>query len=141
MKTKFKTFEGSELEIGDYITITNDKITKIIKELGYDEFTYINKGGFGIVLDVGDDKVVKLTSDEDEAMNSNLLRKYNTKYIVNYYDVREVVEDQCLPLKVFYGEEHLYSVVMDKIEPFDDIEKYIFTAFDNDNIENVEYVD
>jgi hypothetical protein len=122
------------LYIGN-LYLSDKQMKKILWELGYTDYKYIDEGAFGVALDVGDDKVLKLTTDEDEATNCNLLRKYNTKHIVNYYDVREIEGDiweenrddeESYEETIERTYTRLFSVVMDKVEPFDDLEKYIF---------------
>lgn len=93
----------------------------VAKKLGYSKADYIKSGDNGCAYDIGDDKVLKLTTDRNEAKNANKLhQKPITKHIVNYYDVREfkINEVESGDLESSKGMvHHVYTIVMDKIIP------------------------
>lgn len=101
----------------------------VAKKLGYSKADYIKSGDNGCAYDIGDDKVLKLTTDRNEAKNANKLRqKPITKHIVNYYDVREfkINEVESGGLENSNGmTHHVYAIVMDKVTPI--LEKYGYT--------------
>jgi hypothetical protein len=88
--------------------LINSNIKKIAEKLGYKSTRFIGSGLKGVAYEVEGDKVLKITTDYNEAYNANILRtKPVTKHIINYYDVRF--------LKGF----GYYSIVMDKVNPID----------------------
>jgi len=92
----------------DYI----DKIAeKVSKELGFRYSHFVGMGDYGIAYDVGNEKVLKITTDKNEYEISNYLRTKNTTYLIDIYDVRKI------------GETGLYSIVMDKVEKLTSFEK------------------
>ena len=123
MITKFQLFEvANTYNYTQYVSeLTPEQRIKIINELGYEKYELMYALGrtqYGVLI-VGDDKIVKLTTDEAEADNSNLLRKYNCKYIANYYDVREIYIDD--------KDTGIYAIVMDKLDTFNEEETQIYT--------------
>jgi hypothetical protein len=58
-------------------------INNIANQLGYGSTKYVGSGNFGLVYDVGDGKLLKITTDRSEAINANKLRqKPMTKHIM-----------------------------------------------------------
>jgi len=91
------------------IDFIEENAKKIAKQLGYNSVKYIGQGLFGLTYDVGDDKILKITTDKYEAANANKLRhKPITKHIINYYDVRAINNPR---------NRDYYSIVMDKVKP------------------------
>lgn len=81
---------------------------RIAEDCGFnpDELIYLGSGSFGDAFKIGD-KVLKITSDFEEYMNANKLRrKPVTKYLVNYYDARQIDK-----------EGWYYVLIMDYVEP------------------------
>lgn len=95
------------------IRLENKYVSKIIQKLGYNSFDIIGCGSYGCAYNVGDGMVVKITTDVDEAINANYLRrKPKTKHLVNYYDVRKINFKNNKNKGVFY------SLVLDEVIPF-----------------------
>lgn len=81
---------------------------RIAEDYGFDpeELVYLGSGSYGDAFKIGD-KVLKITSDREEYMNANKLRrKPVTKYLVNYYDARQIDD-----------EGWYYALLMDYVEP------------------------
>lgn len=125
--------EYIETSEGVYI---NKHINNIAKQLGYGSTKYVGSGNFGLVYDVGDGKLLKITTDRSEAINANKLRqKPMTKHIINYYDVRRIKNPK---------DEKYYSIVMDKVSPLNsDYSFYsgIFKIFLNPDISDKDTFD
>lgn len=84
-------------------------IKKISEKMGMDEpISYLGQGTFGLAYSCGN-KVIKITTDRDEANLANILRKMPiTTYFVNYYD--------CRPLSYSkYKKYDLFVNVLDKV--------------------------
>lgn len=134
----------------DNWSIDDSLINKILNEIGYNDFTFIDKGFYGIALDVGDDKVVKITRDKSEALNANFLRKYNTKCLINYYDVRELkfndvnkYVDEHLIKSDYAVFPQLYILVMDKVNSLsrlDHIRFQFVNRYDLVKMDDVKFV-
>lgn len=87
----------------------NYLIVKIADMYGLnDKIQYLDSGFFGDAYKVGD-KVIKITTDKEEYLNANKLRtKPITKYIINYYDAREIENSN--------EKKQLYALLMDFVE-------------------------
>jgi hypothetical protein len=91
------------------INYIKKNIKNIANQLGYNSVRYVGQGNFGLAYDVGDGKLLKITTDRSEAINANKLRqKPMTKHIINYYDVRRIKTPK---------DKKYYSIVMDKVSP------------------------
>jgi len=105
-------------------TMLTIKEVKIISDaLGLvGDIKLLGGGAFGWAYDIGG-KVLKITTDEEEALLANRLRrKPITKHIINYYDVRNIYEkNKTFWQKLFSTRilEKIYSIVMDKVIPLD----------------------
>ena len=92
-------FAVFDIGFGDYFQhfIEEPKILKIEKDgsvieqiktlLNIEKSTYMGKGVFGFAHDIGDGKVLKITKDKTEAMNSQLIQGKDMKHLANIYDI------------------------------------------------------
>lgn len=104
-----------------YIDKVADKIgTKVIKKLG--------RGSFGIAYLTKDNKVLKVTTDHNEAKNILILKDKKLKHFLNYYDIFslsldgkdfEEMKPQDLKFKYSYPKVKVYFIVMDYIKTVD----------------------
>jgi len=102
------------------IDFIEENAKKIAKQLGYNSVKYIGQGNFGLAYDVGDGKILKITTDKSEAANANRLRKKPiTKHIINYYDVRAINNPR---------NRDYYSIVMDAVTPLNNQNYRLFYA-------------
>lgn len=68
-----------------------DQILNIFKEkLNIDNISYLGSGFFGDAYDIGNDRVLKITRDKTEAIESLKIKSKNLKHIANVYDVYQV---------------------------------------------------
>lgn len=102
-----------------------EKIIKGITNWYYDEWhiTLLGTGSYGSAFDIkGQNRVLKITSDENEAATvSYLVKKTNVPGIAEYHDIHEV--------KVFIDNYHqftLYSIIMEKLYSISSIEREVF---------------
>jgi len=95
---------GSDGTIG----FLGDILKRLIKRFGLKtKVKYINSGSFGMAFGVDNNKVIKLTSNDGEAMIAKNMQGKNIPHCVNYYDV---------VLIKGYG---VYAILMDRAEMFD----------------------
>jgi len=89
---------------------------KIANELGYSRIRYISSGSYGDCWKVttGEDtKVLKITTDMQEAKFAEKLRKINhIDHIVDYYDVRRIKSDK-------FKRYDVYSIIMEYVKPLE----------------------
>lgn len=94
---------------GKDLKYLSNKITHLF---GYNKIKFLGNGQYGIAFKViGEDKVIKLTTDKEEARIAEKLRSKNTKYITNYYDIRQIQFDG-IDDKI-----NLWAIVLDKVNP------------------------
>jgi hypothetical protein len=94
-------------------------VNTIADEYGFDtkKLKYLGSGAFGSAYRIGK-KVLKITSDHDEYMNANKLRRKSpTKYLINYYDARQIDQDG------WY-----FALIMDYVKPIPEYEIPIFNS-------------
>ena len=101
------------------------KMLKQVLDFYYDEFN-IKFLGFGaegdaFKIDSKDGtKVLKITNNEKEACAVEKIRKYNITGLVDYYDVRRIVDTS----DIYFV---LYSILMENVEPLNNLEKTVWT--------------
>ena len=139
-------YENETDKIHESISLIENDVKEIPSELGYSKkIRWIGKGLYGVAYELFDangnetNKVLKLTTDDDEMYNANYLRSINTKHLVNYYDVREVLKNDLSVNSddrngsVSYwkkaGMSSVYALVMDSIKRLTEIDKMIFSYF------------
>lgn len=123
-------FENPDL--GDIIAdlnIDGDQYIRIVDKVAdwyYDNYniSFLGSGAYGTAFRINneDNKVLKITTDENEASNvSYLVKKSGVKGIVDYYDIHQVdvIEN---------GEELItvYSIIMEKLYKISDMESGTF---------------
>ena len=91
----------------------------------YDEFgiKFIGSGAEGDafrVISKDQTKVLKITSNNKEALSVEKARKYNIPGLVDYYDVRKVIDSS----DVYFD---LYAILMESVEPLNELEKTVWT--------------
>lgn len=86
---------------------------EIVRELGFDKCEFIGGGGAGVAIDVGNNKVMKITTSYDEYdMVESVIGK-KIKGLVQYHARYETGK------RVSFGPFHedLYAILMDKAIP------------------------
>lgn len=99
-------------------------LPKILSKMGVKNHGNLGSGNFGHAYDIGNGRVLKITKDKTEAINSSrLMNKKNTN-IADIYDVKQFVEN---------GETR-YVIILEKLKLSDSLkDKYIklFHYFDD----------
>jgi hypothetical protein len=129
ISTTFEQFISEEITHEYWGSISDELIDKIVSELGYTNFKYIAQGDYGVVLDVGDNKMIKLTEDAAEAHNASILRRFNPKHLINYYDVRRIHFNPKYKGKKFdefFPIDSFFAIVMDKIKTLSSQDKIVY---------------
>lgn len=90
---------------------------------------FLGAGGWGSAFELKGGRVLKITEDVKEATVAwRLSKKPVTKYLVNYYDVREIT------LKNFYYPNHprltVYAIILDKIKTLRGMERGIWASYE-----------
>jgi hypothetical protein len=86
---------------------TNKVANAVIKKYGYGEPKYISGGGFGHAYDIGDEKVLKVTTDKTEAIENLELLDKNPEYIAKPYAVYQV-DSKTIPVQ-------MYVIILEKL--------------------------
>lgn len=82
------------------------------------KLSYLGSGSYGSAFSM-EEKVLKISTDKNEANNIEYLRKKNFKGIVTYYDLRKI---NLYLNGELYQDRKLYSIIMDRVYPLSDIE-------------------
>ena len=82
----------SQLDIDESeLHLDNNIIEKIIRKYSNGEYKLIGDQGFyGAAYDIGNGKVLKITTDRTEAINSNKLIGKKTEHLAEIYDVKTI---------------------------------------------------
>lgn len=110
--------EPEELDLKENQTLLDKIKTKLnIK----DKSNNIGSGMFGWAHDIGNNKVLKITKDKSEAVNSQKIIGKNLKHLVNVFDVK----------KFKNNDKEYYLIILEKlkVDPnidilFNDLEKF-----------------
>lgn len=65
----------------------NEIIKNKLVNIDYHLLSFLGKGAYGFVYNIGNNKVIKITTDESEALNSSLLTNKKLSYVVNIFRV------------------------------------------------------
>lgn len=126
----FENFEKQpeELNINE-----NTLLDKIKNSLGIkSNSAYIGSGFFGHAHDIGDNKILKITKDKSEAINSYKIIGKNMIHIANIYDVRKVKIN-----KIQY-----YTIILEKLKlnkSLDQLFKNLEEYFNEARNQHLEY--
>ena len=93
--------------------ILEDIMETLVKrfKLDVNKVKYLDSGMFGMAFIVGGDKIIKLTSSSDEALNVKKLIGKNIPHVVNYYDI------------VYIKKYGIYAILMDRAKNLSEIER------------------
>jgi 8-oxo-dGTP pyrophosphatase MutT (NUDIX family) len=94
-------------------------INKVFKLYGINTYNLIGGGSFGLAYDIGDNKIMKITTDKTEAVNSKKIINKKNKYLSNIYDVKTV------KFKFLGDEKKYYIIILEKLKTDNQI-KYMF---------------
>jgi predicted metal-dependent HD superfamily phosphohydrolase len=98
---------------------------KVAEKMGIDSINYLDSGFFGSAFDIGENKILKITTDKSEALNAKKIKGKDTHFIAKVYDVRgfkfEGVEYYFIILeKVQTDFEYLNGIIENLISWFDE---------------------
>lgn len=99
----------------DIIEINNDEnlLDQIKNKLNIKNSTYIASGFFGHAHDIGDNKILKITKDKTEAINSKKILGLNIPHIANIYDVKKFTKNN----------KEYFIIVLEKLKLDDKLTK------------------
>lgn len=100
----------------------NTELLRKKKGISVGKARYLGKGKCGVAFDVGSNHVLKITSDQDEAVSSNLIlhEGKELKFVVKIYDVFRFGNTPGIHLPV-------YGIIQEKLTPLSVIEKNEFS--------------
>lgn len=103
--------ENDQLIYEAYDRETADTIANILaNKLNINKPTYMGAGGMGVAYDIGNDRVLKITSDRAEAMMNLKLKGVDLKYIAIPYNVYSVKS------KIPNSIPETYAIILEKLE-------------------------
>lgn len=97
-----KDYEPESIDISHTDGILLDKIKN---KLNIGRSEYIGGGMFGFAHDIGDNKVLKITKDKTEAINSKKIKNKKLKHIADIYDV----------YKFSHRDKIYYVIILEKL--------------------------
>lgn len=127
---------NEEILSEDYNRETADTIAKKIVEMReLTQLTFIGNGLFGVAYDIGNDRVLKITSDKSEAAENLRLRGRELKHIAEPYEIYSIKAKTSIP--------ETYAIILEKLKTdpakFKRIKERIDFAFDK--ILDLKYAD
>jgi len=84
----------------------DDLLNKIKSQLKIGASDYMGSGLFGHAHDIGNNRVLKITKDKTEAMNSQKIIGKNLNHVANIYDVKRFSRDN----------QEYYTIVLEKLK-------------------------
>jgi len=130
---EYKHRDDPSSVIEDFSDLYIDRISKkfntsIVKKLGM--------GAFGIAYLTKNNKVLKVTTDQNEAKNVLALKNKKFKHFLNYYDVFSLTLDgksfpNINPMDMFgsYDNSSIYFILMDYVKPLTNYKKDLWRKF------------
>lgn len=133
MIVKFKLFEYishylsaskyNDFQLSNILNITENESDEIYTAIANyyrknPKLSYLGSGSYGSAFSLAD-KVLKISTDKNEANNIEYLRKKNFRGIVTYYDIRKInlyLNDE------LYQDKKLYAIIMDRVYQLNEIE-------------------
>lgn len=93
--------EPTTLDIDDKSNV----LSQILKKMGIKTSKYIDSGTFGHAHDIGNNKILKITKDKTEAINSKKILGKKMSHIADIYDVRQTI----------INETPYYIIILEKL--------------------------
>lgn len=91
----------------------NTLLDKILAKLNISSSRFIGGGMFGYAHDIGDNKILKITKDKTEAINSSKIIGKTMKHIANIYNVKQFNKD----------DKTYYIIILEKLKIDSSLEK------------------
>lgn len=82
---------------------------KTREKLGFNELNYIDSGAFGVAFDVGDDLVMKITTDHTEVVEANKLLNKKNNHIADHYEIYKISS------KSVEMHKDIYVIILEKL--------------------------
>lgn len=103
-------FEKFEVEPEDMV-INRDvnMLDKIKEKLGIQNSEYVGGGMFGFAHDIGNNRILKITKDKSEAINSKKVIGKKLNHIANIFDVRRFI----------LRDVEYYTIILEKLKTSD----------------------
>ena len=108
----------------------NTLLDKILNKLNISSSTYIGGGMFGFAHDIGDNKILKITKDKTEAINSSKIIGKTMKHIADIYDVKQFTSNDSM----------YYTIILEKLKidsGLDELYKDVEETFDSARNKNL----
>ena len=108
----------------------NTLLDKILNKLNISSSTYIGGGMFGFAHDIGDNKILKITKDKTEAINSSKIIGKTMKHIADIYDVKQFTSNDSM----------YYTIILEKLKidsGLDELYKDLEETFDSARNKNL----
>lgn len=113
--------ENLNEEVTGFEKSSGDKIANYVAKKLYNTTPkFIGEGAFGYAYDIGD-KVIKVTTDKSEAVDSINIKGKDNKHIANIYDVFHT------DVKKKSGSESVYVIVLEKLQTPEEIEDIYYS--------------
>lgn len=106
----------TKIKIGLSGNSINDIVNDLVDKFGIKKIKYAGRGYYGMAFLVDNNKILKLTQDEDEIKGIEKIVGKEIPGIVNYYGYE------------YYPKYNIYGILMDKANPIPKVEKDIYTT-------------
>lgn len=92
---------------GEFVSFDDRLVSKVMKKLGIKQYMHIGEcGSFGCAFEIGNNQVLKLSTDQSEAIESNKIKGLKLNYLANIYNV----------YKVDFNENVYYIILCEKLK-------------------------
>ena len=104
----------------DFLEMLNQVVYFYYDEYGINFLGYGAEGNTFRITSKDQTKVLKITKREDEASEITKIRKFNITGLVDYYDVRQIIDIEDIYMTT-------YSILMENLQPLTDLEKNVWS--------------
>lgn len=101
-----------------------DVVVPIIEQM-FPNAKFLGSGAFGLVYDIGNEKVMKITTDSSEAYLAALYKNKNLKYTVKIYDII-LLSDKLTQSFIRLESLTVWGMIYEKVAPFPSKAKFVF---------------
>lgn len=108
----------------------NTLLDKIFNKLNIPSSTFVGKGMFGFAHDIGNNRILKITKDKTEAINSSKIIGKKMTHIADIYDVKQFTSND-----ITY-----YTIILEKLKidtSLEELYKDVKETFDNARNKNL----
>lgn len=111
----------------DAIDVISEIAPRIARHLGEKYKSVLGKGSYGVAFELDSGRVMKITTNTQEALQAQKQRNKSFKHIVSAYDVRAIEHNS--------NEDRydgLYVITMDRVHALNDMQQSIWNEFYSD---------